>query len=365
MISIIVPTFNERDNVPVLVERLDKALRSKGYEYEILIVDDGSTDGTQEVVKEVSKKYPVRLIDRSKKKKGLGFAVVDGFKEAKGEILVVMDADLQHPPEDVPRLIEKIEEGCDIVIASRYTKGGSVGKWNPVRLIISKGAALLARVVIPKAREITDPMSGFFALRRDVIEGRLGQLNPLGFKILLEILAKGNYRKMCEIGFVFGKRYAGKSKLGIKVILFYVLHLLRLARETGEFSRMVKFGTVGLGGVLVNEGTVWFVMEELGLKRLGELGLSVSVILGFQTSVAFNFIFHEHWTFKDREVDKSHLSKLKRFIKYEWASVGGLVIQWAAAVTLTYVGIHYLVANLIGIILGMAFRYAYSTVKVW
>ncbi len=365
MISIIVPTLNERDNIPILVERLDKALRSKGYEYEILIVDDGSTDGTQEVAKELSKKYPVRLIDRSKKKKGLGFAVVDGFKEAKGDILVVMDADLQHPPEDVPRLIEKIKESCDIVIASRYTKGGSVGKWNPIRLMISKGAALLARIVIPKAREITDPMSGFFALKRSVIEDRLDKLNPLGFKILLEILAKGNYKKMCEIGFVFGKRYAGRSKLGMKVIILYVLHLMRLARETGELNRMIKFGTVGLGGVFVNEGTVWLAMEELGLKRLGEIGLSISVFLGFQTSVIFNFIFHEHWTFKDREVDRSLISKLRRLVRYEWASVGGLFIQWITAIVLTYVGIHYLIANLIGIILGMAFRYAYSSIKVW
>ena len=208
MISIIVPTYNERENLEELFERIARAL--EGREFEIIVVDDDSPDRTWEKAEELAKKYPVKVIRRTNER-GLSSAVIRGFREANGEIFVVMDADLQHPPEVIPKLIEAIEEGADIAIASRYVKEGKVENWHWWRKLISKGAIMVGRVALPRIRNIKDPVSGFFALRREVIEHV--ELNPVGFKILLEILIKGKYERVTEIPFIFGIRKAGESKL--------------------------------------------------------------------------------------------------------------------------------------------------------
>ena len=303
--SIVIPTYNERDNVKVLLEKLKNVMEKSGIDYEIIIVDDNSPDGTAEAAKEKAEELgiedKVKVIVR-KGERGLSSAVLRGFEEARGEIIVVMDADLQHPPEVVPRLIEKaLKDGCDIVVATRYSKGGGISEWSFTRKIISKGASLLSWIFLPKSRGLTDPMSGFFALKRSIIEKQLKEriYNPKGFKILLEIIAKSNYEKLCEVPYVFQKRYSGTSKLNQRVIIEYVLHLLELARYTGEFKRMVLFASIGLIGIFVNEGFLYLSYEIMGLRRFYQLGLILSSIIGFEASVTFNFLFHDRYTFRD------------------------------------------------------------------
>jgi dolichol-phosphate mannosyltransferase len=223
-ISIIVPTYNESENIKPLIERLGNTLRQD--EYEILVVDDNSPDGTADIAESLSKEYNVRIIHRPGKS-GLASAVIEGIGKAEGDIVGVIDADLQHPPELVAQLAKAIIEGNDIAIASRYVKGGGIENWSLLRKIASKGAILLARPLT----KVNDPASGYFFINREVVMGI--DFKPSGFKILLEILVKGKYERIKEIPYVFSERLEGKSKLGLMeyaryLKLLYSLYLFRL-----------------------------------------------------------------------------------------------------------------------------------------
>jgi len=228
MISIVSPTYNESENIRLLIERISQVM--SGREYEIIVVDDNSPDGTEGVAKELSKKYPVKVLVRNGKF-GLASAILTGFEHARGNILGVIDADLQHPPEYLLEFVKAIEQsGCDIVVGSRYTNGGGIEGWSKKRMLTSKVAVLLA---LPLVRGVRDPMSGFFFLKRSVIEGV--RLNPTGYKLGLEILVKGNYNKVKEIPYTFKQRKNGASKLNKTEVLSYLrllkdLYLIKFAR---------------------------------------------------------------------------------------------------------------------------------------
>ena len=163
VLSIIIPTYNESENIKPLFNRITKALTN--IKYEIIFVDDNSIDGTIEEIKKLACKHKnIKLIVR-RNKRGLSSAILTGFKNAQSQIIAVMDADLQHPPELLPKMFEKIEECYDIVIASRYTKGGKIQKWSIFRKIISKTASLIVHIAIPETRKTKDPLSGFFMLK--------------------------------------------------------------------------------------------------------------------------------------------------------------------------------------------------------
>jgi dolichol-phosphate mannosyltransferase len=228
MISIVSPTYNESENIRLLIGRISEVM--SGHKYEIIVVDDNSPDGTEDIVKELSKRYPVKILVRNGKL-GLASAIMTGFEHAKGDVLGVIDADLQHPPEYILDFVKAIElNGCDIAVGSRYINGGGVEGWSKKRLLTSKVAGLLAK---PLVRGVKDPMSGFFFLKRNVIEGV--KLNPTGYKLGLEILVKGNYKKVKEIPFTFKPRKNGASKLDKKELLTYLkllkdLYLYKIAR---------------------------------------------------------------------------------------------------------------------------------------
>jgi dolichol-phosphate mannosyltransferase len=226
VLSIIVPTYNEKENVGELLKRIDDSLRVCNLPYEVIIVDDGSSDGTAEHAEKLSSFYPVRVIRRPGRL-GLSSAVIDGVRVARGSVVAVMDADLQHPPEMLPRMLKKMGEGHDIIVASRYVKGGSIEGWSALRKLISKGAVTLTHLLLPKTRVIRDPVSGFFLLRKKVID-KINPLSPKGFKILLEVLVRGRYLSVAEVPYRFGLRKRGGSKLSVKQILNYVFMLLRL-----------------------------------------------------------------------------------------------------------------------------------------
>ena len=216
-ITLVIPTYNEAKNVALLTDRIFKAYKKT----QIIFVDDNSPDGTSEAVKKLMKKYDVKLIKRAGKL-GLSSAVIEGFQKAKTDIIGVIDADLSHPPETIPKLVSAIINGADIAVGSRYTKGGGVEVWPWHRRMISLGATSIA---LPLTR-VKDPMSGFFMLRKKVI--KKAKLNSKGYKILLEVLVKGKYSKVIEVPFMFRNREFGQSKLGAKQYLAYLSDLRKL-----------------------------------------------------------------------------------------------------------------------------------------
>ena len=228
-LSLVVPTLNEAGNIDQLLTALTDALRETPYEYEIVVVDDGSTDGTVERVRDWTKRDArVRLFSRTGER-GLAGAVLYGWGQSRANLLGVIDADLQHPPELLPELLKQIEH-ADISLASRYARNQGTKGWNPLRAAVSRLSTLAASPLLSKKKlQVTDPMSGFFVIRRRCIEGLAFQTT--GFKLLLEILVRGRIQTVREIPYQFGLRRAGRSKASASVA-FHYLHLLgRLSRD--------------------------------------------------------------------------------------------------------------------------------------
>ncbi len=227
LVTVVVPTFREAANLPVLIPRLAAALDAAGRTYEVIVVDDNSRDGTAELMAEMALKHPVRLLVREHER-GLSSAVVRGLSEGRGELLVVMDADLSHPPEKVPDLVEALLTGQgDFIIGSRYVAGGGTDHhWGFFRWLNSRVATWLA-APLTRAR---DPMAGFFALRRRTFAGAR-KLDPIGYKIGLELIVKCPCRHIHEVPIQFNNRLHGKSKLSIREHANYLRHLARLYRH--------------------------------------------------------------------------------------------------------------------------------------
>lgn len=222
MISIVVPTYNEAGSVPILAERLHAALC--GREWELVVVDDGSPDGTADIAERLAPRIPLRVVRRASKS-GLASAVMAGFREARGDLLVVMDADLSHPPEVVPSLVDAIVGGADLAVGSRYVRGGSTAGWPLRRRVVSRVACLLGNLLVP----VRDATSGFFALRAGSIEGT--RLNAIGFKIGFEVIARGRYAKIVEVPYTFRDREHGASKFGRREVVQYLVQLGLVARD--------------------------------------------------------------------------------------------------------------------------------------
>ena len=222
MISVIVPTYNEADSLPQLVERLASAMA--GHTWELVVVDDGSPDGTAAVADRLSARHPVWVVRRAGKA-GLASAVIAGFKESRGDVLVVMDADLSHPPEVVPALVKGLEDGADLAVGSRYVPGGGTMDWPLRRRIVSRVACYMGNALVP----VRDATSGFFAVRRAAIDGV--RLNAIGFKIGLEVIARAKTKKIVEIPYTFRDRELGASKFGRREIGQYLQQLGMVARD--------------------------------------------------------------------------------------------------------------------------------------
>ena len=215
-LTVIIPTFNEAANIRKIVSEVDAVFLENSLNGEILVVDDNSPDGTTGIVNELKKtRNNLSLVVREQDH-GLSQAVVEGFRLARSEIFLVMDADLSHPPALIPTMLAGIHAGNDLVIGSRYMEGGGIKKWPLKRRVISLGATFLGRLLFP---EIRDPVSGFFAVKKGVVEH--APLRPKGYKILLEVLGKGNWKKVKEIPFEFVDRATGSSKLKGQTIIEY------------------------------------------------------------------------------------------------------------------------------------------------
>ena len=250
-ISIVVPTYNESEGLPKFVEAVFAVLEQHGIKAEMVIVDDNSPDGTGRVADELAQRFSLRVLHRPGKL-GLASAVVDGFNLASGGILGIMDADLSHAPEALPRMLEALRSGeADLAVGSRYVPGGGTEGWPFRRRFTSVAACWLARPLTG----VRDATSGFLLMRREVVQGV--RLNPIGFKIGLEIIAKGRYERCVEVPYIFRDRFAGKSKFGRREILAYLrqLVLLALDRQAGRGRRAPERIPLEPAKPLMNEVT--------------------------------------------------------------------------------------------------------------
>jgi dolichol-phosphate mannosyltransferase len=354
MISIVIPTYNEQDNIVPLVERLSRVLANR--KYEILLVDDNSKDKTVEIAAGLADRYPVKVLMR-KRERGLATAVLHGFKYALGNIIGVMDADLQHPPEVNAALIQVLDGGADMAVASRYVPGGGVPNWGLLRRIISKGASTIAHLFLPSTRKVKDPMSGFFMFKREKIEGV--EFKPTGYKILLEMLVMGKFQNVVEVPFIFEDRSSGRSKMKARQQLDYLKHIFSLMRRKGELVRLLKFIAVGLSGVVVNMGILWLLTELAGLAYY------ISSLIGIEASIISNFLLNDFVTFADRRSGKTG-SFILRFLKFNLTCGTGAAIQYGILLLLTSVaGLNYLLSNFIGIVVAFLWNYMLSTFWTW
>lgn len=322
MISLIVPTYNERQNIRALVERAGKALELTRQPFELIVVDDASPDGTADEVRRLSAERPWLKLLLRKGERDLSTAVMAGWREAAGDVLGCMDGDLQQPPELLPRLYERLESsGADLVIASRNVRGGGVSRWSIFRRFISWTATLMATFILPGTLgEVRDPMSGYFLLRRRVIDG--AALNPVGYKILLEVLARGDYRRIEEVPFIFDERALGESKLGGGIMLKYLAHLVRISIETREAVRIIQYAGVGLIGAGVNFAILRWLYYSYHRR------LSQASVAGVAVAILNNFVLNELITFPEaRRVDPSARSLIRRFIAFVGFSAAGAFLN--------------------------------------
>ncbi|MGJ5890869.1 glycosyltransferase [Streptomyces niveiscabiei] len=305
-VTIVVPTFNESANIRQLLRQIRESV-PRSLPCEVVFVDD-STDDTPEVIRDAAKDcpFPVTVLHREEPVGGLGGAVVEGIRAAGADWVVVMDGDCQHPPSLVPELVASGERtGAELVVASRYIEGGSrAGLAGGYRVAVSKGATWLTKSLFPRRlRGISDPMSGFFAIRRSVV-GADG-LKPLGYKILLELAVRGRPQRVAEVPFVFQERYAGESKSTAKEGMRFLRHLLGL-RTASPLARMIGFGLIGLSGFLPNLVALW-ALTRAGLHYLP------AEILANQAGVAWNFVLIEHLLFRDRRAHRRWWDRVGRF----------------------------------------------------
>ncbi len=223
LLSLVIPTYNESRGLESLIGRIFAALERNALSAEVIVVDDNSPDGTGELAEELARRHPLKVVHRSGKL-GLSSAVLDGWAVAEGRVLGVMDADLSHDPEILPDMLASITEGgAEVAVGSRYIPGGGLGNWPWFRRVTSKTAVLMGRPICP----VHDVTSGYLMFRRSVIQGV--QLDPIGFKIGLEVLVRGRYRTFTEVPYTFTDRAAGKSKFGLHEIRNYLVQLIRLA----------------------------------------------------------------------------------------------------------------------------------------
>lgn len=248
--SLIIPTYNECQNIKKIVEKLSQLLDSSLVgDYEMIVVDDDSPDRTWEVALSLTLDYPQLRVMRREHERGLSTAVIRGWQAARGEVLGVIDADLQHPPETLLNLLAEIKRGADLAAASRHVAEGGVSDWSMMRRFLSRGAQTLGLVILPGVvGRVSDPMSGYFMVRRSCIAGKM--LNPAGYKILIEVLGRGDIRWIGEVGYVFQERLEGESKVTWKQYIEYLRHLLRLRFARWPMGKFIRFGLVGFSGCL-------------------------------------------------------------------------------------------------------------------
>lgn len=356
MLSIILPTRNEAGNIHLLLSRIEGA--TKGIPTQVVFVDD-STDETPQVIKEIADLFPLgtTIIVRPPEQRhdGLGGAVLEGLRAAKAPWVLVMDADLQHPPELIPQMLDQAQKAnADMVLASRRATHSQVKGLNLVRQIISRTLDGVARLFFPSnLRNVKDPLTGFFLARRDAIQ--VEQLRPRGFKILLEILVRFPKLRVAEIPFEFGVRHAGKSKASALEVARYMslLWSLRFGENSAQFA---KFATVGVTGIIVNSLALAFVTDVLGIYYM------ISTAFATVASTTWNFALTEWWVF----AGKQPKGLLKRYSMFFAMNTLALMLRGPIIYGLTAgLGVYYVVSNLVSLGILTLLRFIVADAWIW
>jgi dolichol-phosphate mannosyltransferase len=318
-LSIIVPTFQEADNLRPLITCIAAVMDPCGMPYEVIVVDDDSQDGSTDVISRLAEKgHPVRMITR-KGTRGLSTAVIHGFREAKGDILACMDADLSHPPEALLRLIKVFEDPeVEFAIGSRYVSGASTAEsWGLFRWVNSKLATLLSRPFT----QAKDPMAGFFMLPRSVLERPQG-LNPIGYKIALELIVRCSCHNIVEVPIHFANRKYGQSKLNIREQWNYIRHLKRLADfKLGELSYVLQFCLVGTTG-MITDLFIYSLLLSMAVP------LPLARVLAIWVAMTWNFWLNRRLTFSYSRKG----SILKQYMQFFASCALGAIVSWSIAV---------------------------------
>lgn len=350
-LSVVLPTYNESQNIVRMIDAVADAL-PENVAAEIIVVDDNSPDGTGDIAgrhaagfgQGLKERLQVRVISRPEKQ-GLSSAILAGVNSAAGEVVVVMDSDLSHPPQTIPAMLEEIRRsGCDIVVASRYVRGGGVSGWPFRRRMVSKGATKIAQVGLGIG--VKDPMSGFFAFRRHIIKDI--KFDSIGYKVLLEMLVKARGARIKEIPYIFTNRRLGTSKLNSSVMADYLRDVWRLYRYgravRGEkrtsvrfLSKAGRFYTVGASGLLVN-----YLASFLATALLPGIWYLHATVAGILFSITSNFILNKVWTFEDR--DFAARKALTQYGLFAGFSALGVLVQLSLVYLLVEQGTSYPVA---------------------
>jgi dolichol-phosphate mannosyltransferase len=362
-LTVIIPTFNEEANIRNIVLAVNAVFHEHTLKGQILVVDDDSVDGTIGIVNDIKRTLDNVEILVRKEDHGLSQSVADGFAHASSDIFIVIDADFSHPPVLIPRMYEEIRKGNDIVIGSRYMEGGGIKKWPMKRRVISIGATFLGRILFP---DITDPVSGFFAVRKQVVEK--AELKPRGYKILLEVLGKGMWEKDKEIPFEFVDREIGDSKLKIKTIIEYAQQVIDITFHSfthhqsaawREWMRIFKFGLVGLSGIVINLGILFLLVEFAHLDKM------LASLIAIELSIINNFIWNDLWTFSTVE-NRKLSSWWHRLLAFNVVSLGGVAINLGIFYALTsWFAVYYLLAQLVGILLAFSWNFFVNRRITW
>ncbi len=344
-LSVVIPTYNEAANIGPLLGELRRTMA--GVDVEFLVVDDDSRDGT---VDKARLAEPTARIIVRKGERGLATAVVLGIREAQGTFVAVMDADFQHPPAAVRAMLDRaLLTQADLIVGSRYAAGGSEGNFGLARRTISKGARTIAKLALPPVRQfkLNDPMSGLFLVRRDRVDPLV--LRPSGYKVLLEILAKCDLRRVEEVGYRFQSRRGGASKLGGAVMLQYLLHVLGLGLQHKENQRMLRFVLVGASGVAVNLGFLFAFVEFLAAPK------TLAVLMAAEISIISNFLLNDTFTFRDRHTGPF----VARMGMFHLVSLAGLIANLVAYLILhDLIGVYYILAAAIAIVCAFGVNFA-------
>lgn len=356
MISVIIPTYKEVENIPHITAAVSDVLSAANMHFEIIFVDDNSQDGSEEAVTQLEYTHPVRILVR-KGVRGLSSAVLHGIDHSEGDYIVVMDADLSHPASAIPEMINLLDSGkADFVVGSRYTEGGTIhGDWGLFRKINSR---LPSMMVLPLTT-IKDPMSGFFALRRRSMP-IADKLSPIGYKIGLEILVKGDFEKPDEVPIHFSERKYGESKLSIREQVYFLRHLRRLFQyRYPTWTEFIQFGMVGSTGVIID------LAFYLSVQAIFLVDHKVARAISFVGAASWNWALNRLITFTHRE----KMSKAIQWPAFIMTSSLGFAVNWGSYVTLTsYVPFfeeNKISALLIGVLMGMGLNFMMARLFVF
>ena len=353
VLSVISPSYNERDNMRAFTDALASAL--KGIEWELIVVDDDSPDGTYEEVLKIGAVNPrVRCIRRVGRK-GLSSAVVEGILASSAPVVAVIDADMQHDETVLPQMLAKIDDGADLVVGTRYADGGSTGTWGEGRLRMSELATKMSQLLIGDAT--SDPMSGFFMARRDLVNNHVYDLSQQGYKILLDLIASAPPEtRIEEVPYTFRERTEGESKLTVMVLAEFLFLLIEKLTNGLIPPRFVLFAIVGFLGLAVH-------LSVLNLMGTVQTTFIVAQTVATFVAMVFNFVLNNQFTFRDKRLTGVRMIVgLVVFIAV--CSVGAIANLSVANFAQQEFG-NWNVAGVLGALMGSVFNFGVSSTLVW